>query len=254
MHTRCPGCHTVHPVNALLLAQDRGKYRCGKCKQINNALESLFDDWPDPGDRPPVAGKLPLLGARLDLEAAKQARLKPGQSSLSTDVEDKKDQHSSKSTMHLRAAWISALLVLIFLVTVYFAKFFQQPLPNTSTDGGMQTRTEFEESSISGPFRNLDQLQLLSRDMRSHAAQSDVLSLSLTIVNRASRSQAYPDLDVILLDSGGQILVSHIFKPQEYLAEGTEIETGMSPDVYLYINMDLADPGRQAVGFELNFQ
>ena len=90
--------------------------------------------------------------------------------------------------------------------------------------------------------------------MRSHTTQADVLSLSLTIVNRASRSQAYPDLAVILLDTGGQALVSRTFEPQEYLAEGAEIKAGMTPDAYLYISLDLDDPGRQAVGFELNFQ
>ena len=254
MHTRCPGCHTVHPVNALLLAQDRGKYRCGKCKQINNALESLFDNWPNPGDRPPVAGKLPVLGASLDLEAAKQARLKPGNSAVSADGEEKKGQGNGKSTLHLRAAWVSALLVLIFLVTAFVSEFFQQPTPNTSADESKPTKTGLEESSTSGPFRNLEKLQLLSRDMRSHTTQTGVLSLSLTIVNRASRSQAYPDLAVILFDTGGQALANRTFEPQEYLAEGAEIEAGMTPDAYLYISLDLDDPGRQAVGFELNFQ
>lgn len=188
MYTRCPGCHTVHPVNALLLAQELGKYRCGKCKQINNALESLFDEWPDPGDHPPKAGKLPVLGLKLDLEAAKQARLMPG------------------------------------------------------------------EASSAAPLRNLDQLQLLSRDLRSHPTRSDALRLSLTIVNRAPRSQAFPKLEVILLDASGQALISRLFEPEEYLAQGADIDTGMTPEAYLHINLDLADPGRQAVGFELNFR
>ena len=56
MYTRCPACHTVHPVNASLLAQGGGKYRCGKCNKSANALESLFDEWPEPGDKPPGAG------------------------------------------------------------------------------------------------------------------------------------------------------------------------------------------------------
>ena len=43
MYTRCPGCHTVHPVNAALLASGGGRYRCGKCNKVNNALEALFD-------------------------------------------------------------------------------------------------------------------------------------------------------------------------------------------------------------------
>jgi hypothetical protein len=156
--------------------------------------------------------------------------------------------------MHLRAAWVSALLVLIYLVTSFLSDFFHPSTPNTSAEVGKPIKTGLEESSASGPFRNLEKLQLLSRDMRSHTTQAGVLSLSLTIVNRASRSQAYPDLNVILFDTGGQALSSQTFKPQEYLAEDAEIEEGMTPDAYLYISLDLDDPGRQAVGFELNFQ
>jgi predicted Zn finger-like uncharacterized protein len=254
VYTRCPGCHTVHPVNALLLAQERGKYRCGKCRQINNALESLFDEWPDPGDHPPVAGKLPVLGLNLDLEAAKQARLKPGEASFLPDREDGEDRGTGRSKMMLRAAWISTAIALFILVTIYLAEFFQQPLPDFPGIEDMLVETGLKKPSPAAPFRNLDQVQLLSRDMRSHPTRPDALSLSLTIVNRAPRSQAFPKLEVMLLDSSGQILINRLFEPDEYLAEGADIETGMTPQAYLHINLDLADPGRQAVGFELHFR
>ncbi len=238
MFTRCPGCHTVHPVNASLLAQGAGKYRCGKCKQLNNALESLFDEWPDPGDRPPAAGKLPALGSSLDLEAAKQARLSSGEGSPIAEGEGGEDQRAVRSKKLLRAAWITSAIALLILVTVFLADFFQQPLLDSPT----------------ASLRDLDQIQLLSRDMRSHPTQPDTLSLSLTIVNRAPRSQAFPGLEVILLDSSGQTLTSRLFEPVEYLAEDANIETGMTPEAYLHIKLDLADPGRQAVGFELHFR
>ena len=77
MFTRCTACHTVHPVNAALLAQGGGRYRCGKCKQVNDALASLFDEWPAAGDRPPTAGDVPVLGLSIDLEAAARSRREP---------------------------------------------------------------------------------------------------------------------------------------------------------------------------------
>ena len=118
----------------------------------------------------------------------------------------------------------------------------------------MLVKTGLREASPTAPFRNLDQVQLLSRNMRSHLTRSDTLSLSLTIVNRAPRSQAFPKLEVILLDASGEALISRLFEPEEYLAQGADIDTGMTPEAYLHINLDLADPGRQAVGFELNFR
>jgi hypothetical protein len=221
-----------------VLAQGASKYRCGKCKQINNALESLFDEWPDPGDHPPAAGELPVLGLSLDLEAAKQARLSSGEDAPMAEGEGGEDQGARRSKKLLRAAWITAAIALLILVTVFLADFFQQPLLNSPT----------------ASLRDLDQIQLLSRDMRSHPTQPDTLSLSLTIVNRAPRSQAFPGLEVILLDSSGQTLTSRLFEPGEYLAGDANIETGMTPEAYLHIKLDLADPGRQAVGFELHFR
>jgi predicted Zn finger-like uncharacterized protein len=254
MYTRCPGCHTVHPVNASLLAQGAGKFRCGKCKQINNALESLFDEWPDPGDHPPVADKLPVLGFKLDLEAAKQARLAPGEASLSPAEEGGEDQGTGRNKKVLRAAWITTAIALLILVTVFLAEFFQQPLSDFPGIEDMLVETGLRDPAPTAPFKNLDQVQVLSRDMRSHPTRPDALSLSLTIVNRAPRSQAFPGLEVTLLDSSGQALVSRLFEPDEYLADGADTESGMTPEAYLHINLDLADPGRQAVGFELHFR
>jgi len=254
MYTRCPGCHTVHPVNALLLAQERGNYRCGKCKQTNNALESLFDEWPDPGDHPPVAGKLPVLGFNLDLEAAKQARPRPREASFFIDEEGGKERSTRRSKKMLRAAWITTVITLLILVTAYLAEFFQQPLLDSPGVQDMLVKTGLKEPLPTAPFRNLDQIQLLSRIMHSHPTRPDALRLSLTIVNRAPRSQAFPKLEIILLDSGGQTLISHLFDSDQYLAEGADIETGMTPEAYVHISLDLADPGRQAVGFELQFR
>lgn len=254
MFTRCPGCHTVHPVNASLLAQGAGKFRCGKCKQLNNALESLFDEWPDPGDRPPAAGELPVLGLSLDLEAAKQGRLSSGEASLIAEGEGGEDQGAGRSKKLLRAVWITSAIALLILVTVFLADFFQQPLLDSPIVRNILVKTGLGETSPTASLRDLDQIQLLSRDMRSHPTQPDTLSLSLTIVNRAPRSQAFPGLEVILLDSSGQNLTSRLFEPGEYLAEDANIETGMTPEAYLHIKLDLADPGRQAVGFELHFR
>ena len=254
MFTRCPGCHTVHPVSALILAQGSGKYRCGKCKQIKYALESLFDEWPDPGYRPTASGKMTVLGISLDLEAAKQSRLLPGEVSLIAEEDGGEEQGAGRAKKMLRAAWITSAIALLILVTVFLAEFFQQPLLDSALVRDVLVKTGLREPPPTAPLRNPDQIQVLSRDMRSHPTRPDALSLSLTIVNRAPRPQAFPGLEVILLDSSGQALISHLFEPGEYLADDADIETGMTPEAYLHINLDLADPGRQAVGFELHFR
>jgi predicted Zn finger-like uncharacterized protein len=254
MYTRCPGCHTVHPVNALLLARELGKYRCGKCEQINNALESLFDEWPDPGDQPPATGRLPVLGIKLDLTAAKKSRLRPGETSNFTDEGDDINQGVWPGKKKLRTAWISTAFVLLIVVTAYLADFFQWHLLDSSRVENGPVDMGVGKSSYMPLSPGLDQIQILNRDMRSHPTRPDALRLSLTIVHHAPNARAFPTLEVILLDSGGQALTSQLFEPDEYLEESADIETGMTPEAYLHIKLNLADPGRKAVGFELHFR
>jgi hypothetical protein len=237
-----------------LLAQGQGNYRCGKCKKINNAIESLFDEWPDPGDQPSGAGELPVLGLSLDFEAAKKARLIPGESSFLRDDEGGEDSNTRFSEKHLRTAWISTAAVLLIVVAAYLAEFFHLRVMNSS---GVEYRMDWtaqEETSPAVLPSDLNQIEILNRDMRSHPTLPDSLSLSLTIVNRATQLQAFPELEVTLFDSSGQALVNRRFQASEYLAPGADIDTGMTPEAYLHIKLALPDPGRKAVGFELDFR
>ncbi len=254
MYTRCPGCHTVHPLNAPLLAQGAGKYRCGKCNKLNDALESLFEEWPDAGDSPATRGDLPVFGISIDLEAAKKAQLRPGNDVLFSDEGEGSEKSATRGGKMLRTAWIFVAIALLIVAAVNLGEYFQQPLLDSPVVRDALVKTGLREPPLAAPFRDLEQIQLVSRDMRSHPTRNGALRLSATIVNRAPRAQAFPGLEVILQDSGGQALASRMFTPAEYLAEDADIERGMTPEAYLPINLDLADPGNQAVGFELHFR
>ena len=103
------------------------------------------------------------------------------------------------------------------------------------------------------PFRDLDSIHLVSRDMRSHPTQPGRLRLSATIINRADRTQRYPAIVVTLEDATGSTLISRRFKPSDYLG-ATASAAGMPPGVYVPVVLELEDPGEQAVGFELAFR
>ena len=102
-------------------------------------------------------------------------------------------------------------------------------------------------------FRDLDQIHLVSRELKSHPFKDGRLQLTATIVNRAQQSQPFPELEVILLDSGGDAVSQARFAPSDYLAAGTPTNTLMTPQAYLPLTLEIPDPGQQAVGFELKF-
>ena len=252
MFTRCPACHTVHPLNAALLAQGAGKYRCSKCNKISNALDSLFDEWPDAGASAAAQGNVPQLGVPIDLKAPEDAE-------FSAEEDPAADQGAAQAgparkRILVRVAWIFTALVLLVVTVINLADVLQEPLQENTGIQKSLVKMGIRESVPEPPYRDLSKIHLITSEMRNHPGRMDALRLSATIVNQASRHQAYPILEVILLDSNGQALASRQFEPSEYLAEDADFQDGMTPEAYLSVVLDLADPGNQAVGFEFKIQ
>jgi hypothetical protein len=244
----------VHPVNAVLLAGGGGRYRCGKCNKVNNALEALFDEWPAAGARPPAAGELPVLGLSLDLQAAARARQAPGGAGETAGGADAAAASGAPLRWLVRLGWIGAAIALTAFIAFQVSEFLGKPLLDRAPVRAATERLGLREPPAAVPYRDLQRIHVVSRELRSHPSQSGWLRLSVTIVNRASRAQPWPDLEVTLLDVAGQVVAQQRFSPADYLADGRLTSRGMTPQAYLPLVLDFEDPGRQAVGFELEFR
>jgi hypothetical protein len=242
----------VHPVNAALLAAGGGRYRCGKCNKISSALESLFDEWPAAGAAAPRPGELPVLGLPLDLQAA--ARSRRDGAAPAQDAGEEPAARRDWTRLLLRLSWIAGALVLALVVIFQVAEFQGAPLFERPAVRSALERLGLRETPPAAPFRDLGRIHLVSRELRSHPARSGWLRLNATIVNRASRSQPWPDLEITLLDAAGAVVTERRFEPAEYLAAGSDPARGMAPQAYLPLTVELEDPGRRAVGFELEFR
>jgi hypothetical protein len=234
----------VHPVNAAVLAQGGGRYRCGKCHKTGNALEALFDEWPQARQQGAPAGDLPELGLALSLG--------PGEEPQAQTTSEETDLPRRRPL--LRAVWIIAAVVLTVIITLNLARFLQQPLIDTPWLHSTLVRLGVRQAPPQAPFRALDQIKLLSRELKAHPFRPGVLLLTATIVNRAAASQAYPDIDVTLLDIHNRQLARQLFKPADYLPNGSDLRNGMTPQAYLTLSLEMPDPGDGAVGFELQFR
>lgn len=251
MFTRCPACSTVYPVNATLLAQGAGRYRCGKCQATSNALESLFDEWPEAGQKPASAGEMPLLGHSIDLEEAGKARLEPEGAGLSGEAADTPPKKSRAGRFLLRAAWLVGIVLVGAVVIIKASEFSGHPVLEPGEIEEALVSIGVKEPEAATVFRDLDLIHLVSRELTGDPQQPGVLSLKATIVNRATKRQPYPELEVILFDAEGSELAAYDFEPADYLPRNAG--PGMSPHAYLPLSLELDDPGMQAVGFELNF-
>jgi hypothetical protein len=235
-----------------LLASGGGRYRCGKCNKVSNALESLFDEWPQAGARATKAGETPLLGLALDLDAAARSRQDPAGLDDFADTDTKASGQSARWLV--RMAWILGAFLVMAVVAWKWAEFRGGPLLKRP---GVQTtliRMGLQEPPPAGPFRDLDRIQLVSRALTNHPFIPGHLRLSATIVNRAVLEQPYPDIEVALLDAAGNVVLNKRFTPADYLDSKRAPDTAMAPQAYLPLVLDMEDPGVQAVGFELQFK
>jgi hypothetical protein len=235
-----------------MLAKSGGRYRCGKCKKVSSALESLFDDWPESGQKPPRPGDLPELGLTIDFTRAGQSRLNPDEARLTG--EPGQPSAAKRGRPWLRAAWIAAALVLAAAVTVKLAEFNNVPLAGDLNMDAVMIRLGLKDAPPKQAFRDVSQIHLVSRELAAHPSQPGQLLLNATIVNRATRSQPYPVIEVTLLNAAGERLAVHEFKPLNYLAPGSTGRRGMSPQAYLPVSLAIEDPGAAATGFELDFR
>ncbi len=105
----------------------------------------------------------------------------------------------------------------------------------------------------SGP-RDVNQIKLVSRDIRLHPKVDNALLISATFINRASFKQAYPDITVTLSDLSGAIVAQRQFKPAEYLGRLNSPFLLMSSGKPVQIALEVVDPGKDAVNFEFTFQ
>jgi predicted Zn finger-like uncharacterized protein len=282
MYTRCPECHTVHPVNASVLAKAEGKVKCGKCSKVFNALKAAFDTWPEAGDQPAENGggidSPPALSANIELSdkppesepdmspepspadepapsSAAQPEAPPDPAPDDTAPEPVLPDaliHSARSARIDDRWWTAGAAILVLATAI-----------NALTLGGNPFEQPFlsrilEPLGLGGPaartgFSDVSSIHLISRDMRGHPAYVNALILSATIVNRAPEAQPYPILEVVLTNNRSRPVASRRFRPEEYLAQDADLMAGMTPEAMLAISLELFDPGPEAVGFELNF-
>lgn len=145
-------------------------------------------------------------------------------------------------------------MVLAFTVAIQLGNFFGAPFPDRAAVDKVLIESGVKDAPPTPLFRAPDQIELVNREMKPHAFRPGVLVLSATLVNRAAQQQAYPDIDVTLLDIRGQRLSRQLFRPADYLRQTRELRTGMAPEAYLGIEIEIIDPGESATGFELQFR
>ena len=239
MYTLCPQCETVHSLNASQLATASGLVRCARCDTNFQALDALYNQYPDShqvpsrrqqGAEPPILGRKPTQ--RLPVQEA----------------------GPSNQAEPTRPAWILILSVLVIATIVNLAWTARDLIPRDGELAATLHRWSIPGFEPPPEFRDPSRIHLLTRDMHEHPTRPGVLVLSATFVNLADREQPYPEVYVALKNADDRILAARVFEPGDYLVEDPGPDTSLSSGQQVPLLLEFADPGELATGFELTFR
>jgi predicted Zn finger-like uncharacterized protein len=278
MLTRCPTCSTAFRVTPEQLKARAGKVRCGHCKAVFNALESLEDappvveaapqPAPDPEAVPAVPAAAPpaepappenippeppVAEAGAEAEAAEAEVDKVEAGSVDILLEDiQATEEPSPVPRGGTYAWAAAGVLALALLLAQTVYVFRAELALAQPDWRPQLEELCGQFGCDIPLpRKTDLVSIEASDLHPDPQQKSLLVLAATLKNRAAFVQEYPHLEVTLTDTRDQPMVRRVFAPAEYLAEGANVRAGFAANGDLAVNLWLDTGNVGASGYRL---
>lgn len=259
MLTRCPSCATVFRVTALQLKAKQAMVRCGKCRHVFNALDSLLDA-PQPPKEPAqaVMAETEFSAAEAGQEAPSEAL--PFSEPATVEASAKGEWEAATEPLHhekevaKRSAWpwaLGAMLLLLLLLWQAVLQFRNELVvlfPEAKP--ALQEICDLLDCELSLPHK-ADLLSIEASDLHPDPDNKDHLLLSATLKNRAPFAQTYPHLELTLTDTADQPLLRKVIMPNEYLPEGTVVPAGFAANGEIVVNLALEVASVGAAGYRL---
>ncbi|MDT8451506.1 MAG: DUF3426 domain-containing protein [Gammaproteobacteria bacterium] len=102
-------------------------------------------------------------------------------------------------------------------------------------------------------LREPAKVEMTTRNIYSHPNVKNALMISGTLVNHAHFEQPYPDMLVDFSDVRGEVIASRIFTPEHYMQIKLDSLKLMPPGMPVDFNMEIQDPGNDAMTYEFSF-
>lgn len=266
MYLTCPSCETVYAVRAAMLRDGQGEVRCGTCRLIFNALDSLSDELPttrmsappSTPTAPPIAAESSAEASADDAEMAVPAKPLTDSrlsSALAQSLRDELDalHETSAPVARHTGLWLAAVLGLLALGFQYlwFA-------PEDLTRRFPQLESQVESFCLrAGCMARAERaphlIRVLGRDVRAHPRYEGALLVSATFSNAATWAQPFPGLRFSLYDVNGRTIAARTFTPAQYLAGVLPADAPLPPGQPVQVALELLAPEEAAVSFEFTF-
>ncbi|MGI9281182.1 MAG: DUF3426 domain-containing protein [Endozoicomonas sp.] len=269
--TRCPKCQTSFKVTQAQLRVASGSVRCGSCLEVFDARTHMHSN-SSPEKKlhakatEPLASKSaktpeqnPVQDSKPETSAAKIAeppQKEEPQFHSFLETLDKEhvevDEDHGKSSLKL-LGWTALILIGSFTLLAQYAWFNKDQL---SLDPRLRPTLAFSCQYLNCSLPALvdvKAIKSLQLHIRSHPEQSKGLVVDSVIINEATFTQPWPQLELTFTDINGQPVASRRFRPKEYLGGALAGSREMPSGQPIRLSMEIVDPGNGATNYQLRF-
>lgn len=261
--TQCPECATRFRVTAEQLEAHEGIVRCGRCNAVFNASEHFHDGEPSPQLSLPIAAAENVIAApedeaivaehSIDLSGLEEIATPASEAvaeekTLAQQIafHDEAPAHTITESVRKPHDWLwligSVLLVLALLAqAVYFYRVeIVAQLPGLKPV--LTGYCSLLKCTIPLP-KKPELMSIESSDLEADPLQTNIITLSALLHNRASHAQAYPSLELSLTDVQDKVVARRTFAPAEYLkmAEDEKLGLAANREISIKLHLDTAD-------------
>ena len=259
MYTQCNHCKAIFRVTMKELTAAQGLLRCGECDTIFDAMKSLSTTLPEERRFAPMgnaaltdvaevatSNKLSTAGFEKGFFSKKEAQTATNKPTFQANT-----QHYPRRVFTSRlllTIGITSLVLLLLLQLTYSSRNWLAQYPLTANLTRQLCLSLGCEIRLP---RDLQKINLLSRNVYSHPNTPGVLTISLSIQNEAVFAQPYPLVEISFLDKDNNVVALRRFTPGEYIKnfQDEPIQPGVPSELLL----NISDPGSEAVRFQFRF-
>lgn len=262
--THCPACETQFFVTDEQLSQHEGKVRCGQCLHVFNAKQQIIEIAevrPDEitTDNPIATTALsdqqfsesPLTEPQPVITASDEPIIADPSPSYFDDFLDRHKRSKNRRLTHKWLWWILAIILILLAIaqSLYFLRnevALYYPITKPYLEQAcLQLHCKIELPKM------IEFIVIDDSDIQEDAQHQGLIWLSSTLVNQASFTQAFPNLELTLTNVEDQPKFRKVISPKDYLPAGRDIQRGLSAHEEIRIRLPINTQNEVLAGYRV---
>ena len=150
-------------------------------------------------------------------------------------------------------AWTAAILIFTASLFIEYAWFNRAELINNPQLRPLVSQLCTIASCELMELREPSEIEMTTRNIYTHPNVQKALMISGTLINHSEFNQPYPNILIDFSNVRGEVIASRTFTPEDYLQIKATSLRPLPPRISIDFNMEIQDPGKQAMTYEFSF-